>query len=105
LAYCDLVQRWPELFRGRTLWLRIDLGFGDGHHEKVTTGGKASKFGLSASRVEEFEALARALAVRIAGLHAHLGSGVETREHWREMVVAVAGFAARLRHGAVVGRG
>src|SRR5690606_26325062 len=50
---CELLQRWPEVFRGRALWLRIDLGFGDGHHEKVTTGGKASKFGLAASRVEE----------------------------------------------------
>jgi len=93
---CELLQRWPEVFRGRDLWLRIDLGFGDGHHEKVTTGGKASKFGLAASRVEEFEALARALDVRITGLHAHLGSGVETREHWREMVDAMAGFARRI---------
>src|SRR5690606_41182165 len=31
---CELLQRWPEVFRGRALWLRIDLGFGDGHHEK-----------------------------------------------------------------------
>ena len=93
---CELLQRWPDVFRGRDLWLRIDLGFGDGHHEKVTTGGKASKFGLAASRVEEFEALARALDVRITGLHAHLGSGVETREHWREMVDAMAGFARRI---------
>lgn len=93
---CELLQRWPDVFRGRGVWLRIDLGFGDGHHEKVTTGGKASKFGLAASRVEEFEALARALDVRITGLHAHLGSGVETREHWREMVDVMAGFARRI---------
>ncbi|WP_298579140.1 bifunctional aspartate kinase/diaminopimelate decarboxylase [uncultured Luteimonas sp.] len=93
---CELLQRWPEVFRGRSLWLRIDLGHGDGHHEKVTTGGKASKFGLAASRVEEFAALARGLEVRITGLHAHLGSGVETREHWRQMVDEMAGFARRI---------
>ena len=29
-----------------TLWLRLDLGRGDGHHAKVRTGGAASKFGL-----------------------------------------------------------
>ena len=40
------LQRWPEVFRGRALWLRIDLGHGDGHHEKVRTGGTAAKFGL-----------------------------------------------------------
>ncbi|MDH7454121.1 bifunctional aspartate kinase/diaminopimelate decarboxylase [Luteimonas composti] len=93
---CELLQRWPEVFRGRSLWLRIDLGHGDGHHEKVTTGGKASKFGLAAGRVEEFIELARRLDVRVTGLHAHLGSGVETREHWRQMVDEMAGFARRI---------
>lgn len=93
---CELLQRWPEVFRGRSLWLRIDLGHGDGHHEKVTTGGKASKFGLAAGRVEEFMKLARRLDVRVTGLHAHLGSGVETREHWRQMVDEMAGFARRI---------
>ena len=93
---CELLARWPEVFRGRSLWLRIDLGRGDGHHEKVTTGGKASKFGLAAGRVEEFADLARSLDAPIVGLHAHLGSGVETREHWRQMVDELAGFARRI---------
>ena len=93
---CELLARWPEVFRGRSLWLRIDLGRGDGHHEKVTTGGKASKFGLAAGRVEEFADLARSMDAPIVGLHAHLGSGVETREHWRQMVDELAGFARRI---------
>ncbi|HET8900153.1 MAG TPA: bifunctional aspartate kinase/diaminopimelate decarboxylase, partial [Rhodanobacteraceae bacterium] len=92
----ELLQRWPEVFRGRSLWLRIDLGHGDGHHEKVNTGGKQAKFGLSAQRVEEFVALARALDVRITGLHAHLGSGIETVGHWQEVVDELAGFARRI---------
>ena len=36
----ELLRRWPEVFRGHALWLRIDLGHGDGHHAKVTTGGR-----------------------------------------------------------------
>ncbi|WP_058196260.1 bifunctional aspartate kinase/diaminopimelate decarboxylase [Xanthomonas translucens] len=92
----ELLQRWPELFRGRSLWLRIDLGHGDGHHEKVNTGGKASKFGLSATRVAEFVEAARALDIRIVGVHAHLGSGVETAQHWRRMCDELAGFARRI---------
>ena len=28
-----------DTFRGRAIWLRLDLGRGDGHHEKVRTGG------------------------------------------------------------------
>ncbi len=92
----ELLRRWPEVFRGRTLWLRIDLGHGDGHHKKVNTGGKEAKFGLSAQRVEEFVEAARALDVRITGVHAHLGSGVENSSHWQQMVDELAGFARRI---------
>ena len=92
----ELLTRWPEVFRGHALWLRIDLGHGDGHHAKVTTGGRESKFGLSAQRVDEFMALARALDIRITGLHAHLGSGIETVGHWKQVVDELAGFARRI---------
>ncbi|MGV8944478.1 bifunctional aspartate kinase/diaminopimelate decarboxylase [Thermomonas sp.] len=92
----ELLRRWPDVFRGRALWLRIDLGHGDGHHQKVNTGGKESKFGLSARRVEEFVDLARALDISITGVHAHLGSGIETVTHWQEVVDELAGFARRI---------
>ncbi|MCO5054757.1 bifunctional aspartate kinase/diaminopimelate decarboxylase [Thermomonas sp.] len=92
----ELLWRWPEVFRNHALWLRIDLGHGDGHHEKVNTGGKEAKFGLSAQRVDEFAETARALGVRITGLHAHLGSGIETVGHWQEVVDELAGFARRI---------
>ena len=92
----ELLQRWPDIFRGRQVWLRIDLGRGDGHHAKVTTGGKDSKFGLPTARVDEFVRLANELEVRIVGLHAHLGSGVDNREHWKLMYDELAGFARRI---------
>jgi diaminopimelate decarboxylase/aspartate kinase len=92
----EALRRWPEVFRGRALWLRIDLGHGDGHHQKVNTGGKDSKFGLSAQRVDEFVDAARALGVVVTGLHAHLGSGVETMGHWRQVCDELAGFARRI---------
>ncbi|WP_305804419.1 bifunctional aspartate kinase/diaminopimelate decarboxylase [Stenotrophomonas sp. YIM B06876] len=92
----EALQRWPELFRNRELWLRVDLGRGEGHHAKVRTGGKDSKFGLSAARVDEFVQAATALGTRIVGLHAHLGSGVETTQHWRLMCDELAGFARRI---------
>jgi diaminopimelate decarboxylase/aspartate kinase len=92
----EALRRWPEVFRGRQVWLRIDLGHGDGHHQKVNTGGKDSKFGLSAQRVDEFVDAARALGMTITGLHAHLGSGVENAGHWRQMCDELAGFARRI---------
>ena len=89
----EALQRWPEVFRGRTLWLRLDLGHGDGHHEKVRTGGVAAKFGLPVARFDAFLAQARQLDVRISGLHAHLGSGIDDPRHWREVYANLAGLA------------
>ncbi|GAA4861860.1 bifunctional aspartate kinase/diaminopimelate decarboxylase [Luteimonas vadosa] len=89
----EALQRWPDVFRGRSLWLRLDLGRGDGHHAKVVTGGVASKFGLPAPELERFAQCARALDVRITGLHAHLGSGILAPSHWREVHADLAGLA------------
>jgi diaminopimelate decarboxylase/aspartate kinase len=89
----EALQRWPELFRGRAIWLRLDLGRGDGHHDKVVTGGVAAKFGLPIAAIDGFVAQARALGLRIRGLHAHLGSGIDQPKHWREVYAELAGFA------------
>lgn len=89
----EALQRWPALFRGRALWLRLDLGHGEGHHEKVRTGGIAAKFGLPMTRFDAFLEEARRLGVRIGGLHAHLGSGIEDPGHWRGVYAHLAGLA------------
>lgn len=92
----EALRNWPEVFRGRRLWVRIDLGRGDGHHDKVKTGGKTSKFGLPLARLDEFLATARALDIRIVGLHAHLGSGVETPLHWKQVSDELGGLADQI---------
>ena len=35
------LKMWPEVFRGREIFLRIDPGFGRGHHHHVRTAGSA----------------------------------------------------------------
>ncbi|HEY4530223.1 MAG TPA: bifunctional aspartate kinase/diaminopimelate decarboxylase [Luteimonas sp.] len=92
----EALQQWPGVFRGRALWLRVDLGRGDGHHAKVVTGGLASKFGLQVDRIDAFLDAARRLDMRITGLHAHLGSGVDTPDHWREVCDELGGIALRI---------
>ncbi|MEG3182425.1 bifunctional aspartate kinase/diaminopimelate decarboxylase [Novilysobacter erysipheiresistens] len=89
----EALQRWPEVFRGRTLWLRLDLGHGEGHHAKVKTGGVAAKFGLPLAKVDAFLDAARVLDVRVSGLHAHLGSGIDDPQHWHGVYAHLAGLA------------
>jgi diaminopimelate decarboxylase/aspartate kinase len=90
------LQHWGELFRGHAVMLRVDLGRGLGHHEKVRTGGDASKFGVPVEHLEQFLELARLHEVRILGLHAHLGSGVLDVAHWGEVHAQLAALAERI---------
>ncbi|MFL6593034.1 MAG: bifunctional aspartate kinase/diaminopimelate decarboxylase [Luteimonas sp.] len=89
----EALQRWTDLLRGRTIWLRLDLGRGEGHHQKVRTGGSDAKFGLPLARLDAFLAQARELDIRIDGLHAHLGSGIDAAGHWRDVYAELAAIA------------
>jgi diaminopimelate decarboxylase/aspartate kinase len=87
------LAEWDGLFAGRDIHLRVDLGVGRGHHDKVKTGGAASKFGVALDQIDEFRALARRQGARIVGLHAHLGSGILDAAHWRSVYAQLASLA------------
>jgi len=90
------LTEWGELFRGREVLLRLDLGHGRGHHDKVKTGGAQSKFGLALDELAEFQRVAAQHDVRIAGLHAHLGSGILDVAHWKDVYVQLASIAEKI---------
>ncbi|HKZ10426.1 MAG TPA: diaminopimelate decarboxylase [Rhodanobacteraceae bacterium] len=90
------LQYWPDLFAGREIMLRVDLGRGLGHHDKARTGGAGSKFGLPLEHLEVFLELARKHDVRITGLHAHLGSGILDASHWPTVCGQLASLADRI---------
>lgn len=81
------LQHWPELFRGREIFVRVDPGRGRGHHAHVRTAGAQSKFGIEPDQLEAFADLARRAGVRVTGLHAHAGSGIRTPDAWQETAV------------------
>jgi diaminopimelate decarboxylase/aspartate kinase len=90
------LAHWGDVFAGRELILRLDLGVGRGHHDKVKTGGSQSKFGLALDELAEFLRLAANNGTRIVGLHAHLGSGILDVSHWRDVYVQLASIAERI---------
>ncbi len=99
------LKMWPEVFRGREIFLRVDPGFGRGHHSHVRTGGMHSKFGVPLDEVDEVAALARSGGVRVTGLHAHTGSGIFNVDNWTETGALLAHLAAHFPHVAVVDLG
>jgi bifunctional diaminopimelate decarboxylase / aspartate kinase len=99
------LKAWPEMFRGKDVFLRIDPGFGRGHHSHVRTGGVHSKFGVPLSEADELVALTNQAGARVTGLHAHTGSGVFNVDNWTETGALLSELAARFPHVTVVDLG
>jgi diaminopimelate decarboxylase/aspartate kinase len=99
------LRHWPELFRGRDVLVRLDTGFGRGHHDHVRTAGVHSKFGVPLFELDELERLVAAAGARIVGLHAHTGSGVFDVRNWQQVGHLLGGLAARFPDVKVIDLG
>jgi len=91
-----VLRAWPELFRGSSLFARLDTGQGHGHHQHVRTAGSHSKFGVPLFELDELHAAADAAGASIEGLHAHTGSGNFDLAMWVETAGCLAAAAERL---------
>lgn len=89
------LRAWPEVFRGREVFIRVDPGQGRGHHEHVRTAGVHSKFGVPLFELEAFRDLASAVDCTVVGVHAHAGSGITQADAWQQVATTLA-EAARL---------
>ena len=96
------LEAWPELFAGRDVFVRIDLGTGRGHHRHVRTAGSDSKFGVPMSELDRFARLAAVAGIRIVGLHTHSGSGILEVLNWSENARALAELAQRFPAAHVI---
>lgn len=90
------LEHWPELFDDRNVLVRIDPGWGSGHHEKVVTGGRQAKFGIPIGEIDDLARLLQQAGARAIGLHAHSGSGILEAGHWRRVASLLADVAKRL---------
>ena len=88
-----VLREWADLFANQEVFVRVDLGWGRGHHKKVKTQGEHSKFGVPRFELEELNELARQAGCRIVGLHAHAGSGVLDPGNWIQTARELARIA------------
>lgn len=54
--------------------VRINPGVGAGHHEKVVTAGKKTKFGVAEEDIDQIFGIAQKYNLTIAGINQHIGS-------------------------------
>ena len=70
----DQLELYGQLNPGGKVAIRFNPGVGAGHHEKVVTGGKKTKFGINPEYIPEVKRLLEAYNLTLAGINQHIGS-------------------------------
>ena len=73
----DMLRQLGHRSKGHAVWLRINPGFGHGHSNKTNTGGEHSKHGIWHTDLPLALQTIREQGLTLAGLHMHIGSGVD----------------------------
>ena len=68
------LELYGKICPGGRLSVRLNPGVGAGHHEKVVTAGKKTKFGVAAQDIPKIHEIAKKYDLHIVGLNQHIGS-------------------------------
>ncbi len=68
------LDRYGKLNPGGDVCIRFNPGVGAGHHKKVVTGGKTTKFGVNLDKTEKVRELLDKHDLRLSGINQHIGS-------------------------------
>ena len=96
----DMLGQLAAVSKGHHVWLRINPGFGHGHSNKTNTGGEHSKHGIWHSELELALAAIKTGGLVLAGLHMHIGSGVDY-DHLKEVCGAMVQLVERAKAAGV----
>lgn len=68
------LEMFGRLNKGGNVCVRFNPGVGAGHHEKVVTGGKKTKFGVSPEYIDDVKSILNAYDLTLIGINQHIGS-------------------------------
>jgi len=68
------LELFGKINRGGSLSIRFNSGVGAGHHEKVVTGGKKTKFGINIDKVDKVKEILERYDLKLIGINQHIGS-------------------------------
>lgn len=70
------VEWWGQLKPGSEISVRLNLGYGDGGHKYLITGGDDSKFGIYHADIPKLHRIAKKYNLRIKGILQHIGTHI-----------------------------
>lgn len=68
------LETFGKICPGGKICVRFNPGVGAGHHEKVVTGGKKTKFGVEPTCIQEVKELLKQYNLKLIGINQHIGS-------------------------------
>ncbi|MFP4698362.1 MAG: diaminopimelate decarboxylase [Eubacteriales bacterium] len=68
------LRQYGELNPSGNICIRFNPGVGAGHHEKVVTGGKKTKFGVDPNFIPEVKEILQKYNLKLVGINQHIGS-------------------------------
>jgi len=68
------LEMFGKLNPGGKVSFRLNPGIGAGHHEKVTTAGQKTKFGIEMSSIPEVKRIIKEHKLKLIGINQHIGS-------------------------------
>jgi diaminopimelate decarboxylase len=80
---------------GGEVAIRLNPGIGAGHHEKVVTAGKKTKFGISLNYLDDVKKLLREYNLKLAGINQHIGSLFMEADSYLQSVRSVLSLAGQ----------
>ncbi len=73
-SLAQVMQENPNHKNSKKVVIRLNPGKGAGHHQKVITAGKATKFGINPEDYDQVLALLDKYGIKLAGINQHIGS-------------------------------
>ena len=103
---CSLhqLEAYGRLRPGADACVRINPGLGSGHTNRTNTGGPSASYGIWHEHLDEVFATAKRHGLRIARMHAHIGSGADP-EMWNRCAVLSLGVAAQMAEVELISLG
>ncbi len=90
------LEQYGQLNPGGKVMVRFNPGIGAGHHKKVITAGKETKFGVTPDRMAQVFAIADKYQLTLAGMNQHIGSLFMTPDGYLEAAAFLLHLAETL---------
>lgn len=87
------LEQYGRLNPGGKVAIRLNPGHGAGHHQKVVTAGKETKFGIDAEMLHEVKEILARHKLTLIGLNQHIGSLFLDKEQYLKSVDSILNCA------------